>query len=74
MKKYALVRTIDNDERVIKFFNDRESAVKYGESYVESAIAAGEMNGVVSVEYGDYDQDNKINGSRKIFETWTGAE
>lgn len=67
-KKFAIVKTIGNDETVLKYFDEdeKDAAIAYG---VE--VAKGNTDGVIVCFLARFDEDGNIkDNEREVFEVW----
>lgn len=67
-KKFAVTKTIGNDEKILKYFGEDEkvAALSYG-----AEIAKGNVDGVITCILARFDKNgNKKNGECEVFEVW----
>ena len=67
-KKFAVTKTIGNDEKILKYFGEDEkvAALEYG-----SEIAKENTDGVISCILARFDKNgNKKNNECEVFEVW----
>lgn len=67
-KKFAVTKTIGNDEKILKYFGEDEkaSALKYGEE-----VAKENTEGVISCVLARFDESGHMkNGECEVFEVW----
>ena len=66
-KKFAVTRTIGNDEKVLKVFDDdKESAIAYG-----AEVAKTNTEGVISCVQGLFNNEGKMCVNYlKVYEVW----
>lgn len=68
-KKFAVTKTIGNDEEILKYFGEDEKAeaLAYGEE-----IAKNNTEGVIACILAQFDKDgNKKNNECEVFEVWS---
>lgn len=61
MNKFAITITKGNDKKVLKAFEDKKDALKYGKKIAENTTS---KDGVVGLIYADIDDDNNIVGGK----------
>ncbi len=67
-KKFAVTKTVGNDEKILKYFREDEKseALEYGAN-----IAKENSDGVISCILAQFDEDgNKKNNECEVFEVW----
>lgn len=67
-KKFAVTRTIGNNEEILKTFgeNEKEAAIAYG-----AEVAKTNENGVIACIFASFDENgNMYNRECRIFEVW----
>lgn len=67
-KKFAVTKTVGNDEKILKYFGEDEKAeaLAYGAN-----IAKENSEGVISCILARFDRDgNKKNNECEVFEVW----
>ena len=60
--KYAVIKTLGNDEQVLKWFQSKDEAIDYGRDYF-SSMRPGD--GVLTVEGFRTDENGKITGAQR---------
>lgn len=67
-KKFAVTKTVGNDEKILKYFgeDEKEAALAYG-----AEVAKGNTDGVISCILARFDENgNKKNNECEVFEVW----
>lgn len=67
-KKFAVAKTVGNDEKILKYFGEDEkaAALAYG-----AEVAKDNTDGVISCILARFDESgNKKNGECEVFEVW----
>ena len=67
-KKFAVTRTVGNNEKILKFFNEdeKEEALLYG-----AAVAKDNTEGVITCMLAQFDKKNRMkNEECEVYEVW----
>lgn len=67
-KRFAITKTVGNDEKILKFFGEDEkaAALAYG-----AEVAKKNTDGVITCILARFDKDdNKKNNECEVFEVW----
>ena len=67
-KKYAITRTVGNNEEVLKVFgSDKQAALAYG-----AEVAKDNSEGVIACVYALFNEEGKMfGGNCRVFEVWS---
>lgn len=67
-KKFAITKTVGNDEKILKYFGEDEkaAAMAYG-----AEVAKENTEGVIACIMARFDEDGNMKGSEcEVFEVW----
>ena len=71
-KKFAIIKTVGNDEKTLKYFNEdeKEKAIAYG-----AEIAKENKEGTISCALGYFDTRGRMAANiRRVYEVWVSKK